>query len=245
MKLGSSNLRLRKHVPAKLLEELMHCHVSEREIAHRLHVKGFNVSRSTVHRRLTSLRAAKPSVVKSVGKTKCILSERAGRYMVRLIRVHNLRTTAQVHAELQKEEYNVSHKTVLRKLQCIESLHFGRPRQRVRLTKAQQAERLQWASTALAEHIDWTKVFFADEKIWSCDGPVRRRKAWYDMRDAPPRLLRRGAISRSLAMWGAFSQRQAPNLQPVSTHIDSAEYCDVIKSGLLPIWPTRTHAPYP
>jgi hypothetical protein len=91
------------------------------------------VSRITVHRRLISLRAAKPSAVKSVGKTRCILSKRTERYMVRLIRVHNLRTTAEVHTELKKEEHHVSHKTVLRKLQCIESLHFGRPRQRAHL----------------------------------------------------------------------------------------------------------------
>ncbi len=45
-------------------------------------------------------------------------------------------------------------------------------------------------------------------------------------------------------MWGAFSQHQAPKLQPVSKHMDSAEYCDVIESGLLPIWPTRTHTLY-
>ena len=244
MKLATSNLRIKKHVPTKLWETLVRSHASEREIAHQLNVKGFHVSRSTVHRRLISFRAVHASVAKSAGKSKCVLSDRTERYMVRLIRVHNFRSTAEVHAELKKAEYDVSHKTVLRKLKRIGSLHFGRPRQRVRLTKAQQAERLRWASTALADQIDWTQVFFADEKIWSCDGPVRRRKIWFDERDPPQRLLRRGALSRGLTMWGAFSLRHAPNLQPVSTHMDSTEYCNVIENGLLPFWPTRTHALY-
>jgi hypothetical protein len=85
----------------------------------------------------------------------------------------------------------------------------------------------------LEEKIDWTKAMFADEKVWQLDGPIRRPRLWYDARDAPPRITRRGPSSRSIAYWGAFSLSGVPDLVRVPSHMDTHTYCDVIGTALL------------
>ena len=71
----------------------------------------------------------------------------------------------------------------------------------------------------MSENINWTNVFFADEKVWLYDGPARRPKLWYDKRDAPLALPRKGAVSKSLAVWGTFSVDRAPDLGLLHMHI--------------------------
>ena len=100
------------------------------------------------------------------------------------------------------------------------------------------------AKDCLAPHIDWSRACFADEKIWQCDGPARRPKQWYDIRDPPPQLLRRGAQSGGLAIWGAFSRSRVPDIQVVSTHVSAREYCNVLGHALLPCMSHQRHTLY-
>ena len=225
-----------KHVPLQLLEGLACSKCSQRTIAHKLSRQGIRVSRSTVRRRITELGLCGSRNTKLPSKNQSSDSARLKRYMVRLVRLHHCTSTARVHSELKMLGYDVSRRTVLRRLKLIQFLHFGFPRQRQRHTVRQQAERLRWARAALSENVNWTNVFFADEKVWLCDGPARRPKLWYDKRDAPLVLPRKGAVSKSLALWGAFSVDRAPDLQLMPTHINSEQYCNAIEAGLLSGW---------
>lgn len=194
-----------RHVPEHALVKLASSGRSERAIARELHRRGIEVSRSTIHRRLQSLKARRLTLLKSTKRNRNTLSSGDVRYMVRLIRFQGFTTASRVHRQLRAEGKDVSYKTVLGKLKSIKTLRCGYARQRQALTAKQQRHRLEWARDSLAHHIEWSQVFFADEKVWQCDGPVRRPKQWYDIRDPRPRLPRRGPQIPGLAVWGAFS----------------------------------------
>jgi transposase len=244
MKKLSTKMSLRKDVPAKLLAALVHEGCSQRAIVHKLLAKGIHASRSTVQRRVKLLGLMKEPFTKETLQKRLGHSDRFKRHLARLVRLHGGVSTTKVFRELNNEGYDMSRRTMLRRLQSVDSLCFKSARQRPRLTAAQQAQRLSWARTTSAQQIDWSKIYFADEKTWQCDGPVRRQKMWHDKRDAAPVLARRGALSKSLAVWGAFSIDRAPDLVSVSTHINSVEYCATMQAGLLPRWSTRRHVLY-
>ena len=244
MKSSKRNGRVRKHVPPKLLVELAQRGHSTRAIAQQLAARGFNISRSTVRRRLEEQGLLKASTSKSDSSKQLGHTKRFSRCLVRLVRRSGFSSTAEICRQLNRDGYDVSRRTVVRRLSSIDGLRSAYPGQQQYLTAAQRAERLSWARSALAQHIDWTKVYFADEKTWTCDGPVRRCKMWYDTRDPPPALFRRGACCKGVAVWGAFSDGRAADLESVSTHINSEEYCHVLEASLLSQRPTRSHVLY-
>ena len=190
------------------------------------------------------MEAKQSSNFKATLKTRKKLSDRDARYMLRLIRVHGHRTTSSIHKELKKQGFTGAQKTVLRKLKSMPSLRQRSPRQRQCFTKAQRQQRLQWARATLARKIDWTTATFADEKVWQLDGPIRRPRLWCDVRDPQPCLRRKGALSRSVAFWGAFSLRHVPDLIRVPAHVDTATYCDTIGNALLPELSNRRRVLY-
>lgn len=233
MKSNIQSGRLKKYVPPKLLEGLPQRGYSPRVIAKQLSARGFKVSRSTVSRRLQMLGLLKLRTSKSGEPKHLEHTSRFERYLVRLVRKSGFCSTAEVCRKLKQDGYDVSRRTVVRRLSSIEGMRIGYPGQQQYLTQAQQAERLRWARSTLTQRIDWTKVYYADEKTWTCDGPVRRCKMWYDKRDSPLVLPRRGARCKGVVVWGAFSVDRAPDLVIVSTHINSEEYCDALQAGLL------------
>ncbi len=224
----------RKHVPLERLIELAKQGESHRSISCILRDEDILVSPSTVQRRLHMFGIKTSSMIRAASKCSIGRSSRAIRYVNRLARFHDCFSTARVYNQLQREGYEDSRKTVKRRLRDSRYLKFGYPRQRQDLSMNQRAARLRWSRTKLAQNINWSKVYFADEKIWLCDGPVRRLKIWYDIRDSKPVLPRKGALSQKIAVWGAFSVDRAPDLIPVSSHVNSEEYCAVLKKGLLP-----------
>jgi hypothetical protein len=164
--------------------------------------------------------------------------------LVRLIRFHGKHTTATLRQERQVLGYVVSKQTVLRALQFIPTLALKAPRQRMALTTDQKAARLQWARSALAERINWSLVFFADEKIWQLDGPDSRPKVLYDKRDPPPKLRRTWDWNNAVSVWGAFSLNVVPHIARVPTHLNSGQYCDVIRDHLLTVRSSRRYTLY-
>jgi hypothetical protein len=103
------------------------------------------------------------------------LSDRVDRYMFRQVHVHSVGRTAELHQDLQQQGFGVLKKTVYRTLKANPRLALKRPRQRVFMTEAHRQQRLAWAIETLAAKIDWSAVYFADEKVWFMDGPVGRR----------------------------------------------------------------------
>lgn len=82
--------------------------------------------------------------------------------------------------------------------------------------------------------IDWSKVVFADEKLWFLDGPAVRPKVWQDKRFPPVRIPTKGNRNEAVAVWGAFSLGKVPDLCVIPNHCNSAQYCDTLANALLP-----------
>lgn len=226
-------------VPTDILQKGIREGLSQRALVRKYCDLGFKISRTSLQRRLHVMRSQKCGFQKFDIRSAPKLSERVGRHLERLVRFHDLRSTTSLHKELVKEGHCVSYSTVYRLLKSRRNLCLRRPRQRPFLTVAQMKARQDWARHALAHKIDWNKVMFADEKVWSLDGPVYRSKVWCDKRDPSLILPRKGTISRSVYVWGAFSSNVVPSLVRVSAHINSREYCDVLQKALLPVLPTK------
>ncbi len=244
VKSGMVKRRREKTVPTDLIKRFAHEGLSERAIVNKLATRGINTSRTTVHRRLQSIQAASSMPAKALQNPRRKLPDSVKRYMVRLIRFHGKHTTAALRQELQVLGYVVSKQTVIRTLRSIPPLAFKAPRQRMALTKDQKAARLQWARSALAKRINWSLAFFADEKIWNLDGPDSRSKVWYDTRDSPPKFIRTGAQNKAVSVWGAFSLNAVPQIARVPTHLNSGQYCDVMRNQLLTVRPSRRYTLY-
>ena len=244
VKSGMAKRRRDKSLPIDLIQRFAHEGLSERAIVKKLATRRIITSRSTVHRRLQSIQAASSVPAKSLKNPRRKLPDSVKRYLVRLIRFHGKHTTAALRQELQVLGYVVSKQTVIRTLRSIPTLALKAPRQRMAITKDQKAARLQWARSALAQRINWSLAFFADEKIWNLDGPDSRSKVWYDKRDPPPKLNRTGAQNKAVSVWGAFSLNAVPQIARVPTHLNSGQYCDVIRDQLLTVRPSRRYTMY-
>ena len=246
VKSGMAKRRRDKSVPTDLIKRFAHDGLSERAIVNKLATRGIKASRSTIHRRLQSIQAASSMPAKSVQNPRRKLPDSVKRYLVRLnqIRFHGKRTTAALRQELQVQGYVVSKQTVIRTLRSIPTLALKAPRQRMAMTKDQKAARLQWAQSALAQRINLSLAFFADEKIWNLDGPDSRSKEWYDKRDPPTKLNRTGAQNKAVSVWGAFSLNAVPQIARVPTYLNSGQYCDVIRDQLLTVRPSRRYTLY-
>lgn len=132
--------------------------MSERSIAASLCAAGVCVSKTTIHRRLVSLRAAPGVSCKTRAQHQKILDPRIIRWLDRTIRIRNVRTTSSLHTELQQQGYRVSKRTLLRALQSVRTLRLGRPRRRIYLTRKHVQHRYEWARQYLNNNLDWTQV---------------------------------------------------------------------------------------
>jgi hypothetical protein len=227
-----------------LIQGLAERGLSERAIAAELVVQGFRLSRSTVHRRLQLMRKLHGDFKKKSQKYPSKISDRTKRYLVRLVRFRGKHTTAALRQELQALGSAVSKQTMLRTLHSISTLALKAPRKRLSLSSEHKKVRLHWAQAALAKRIDWSLAVFADEKAWSLDGPDSRQKIWCDTRDPLPRLKRTGVRNNQVPVWGGFSLNVVPSLCRVPRHLNSEQYCGVIKDQLLSTSARRRHTLY-
>jgi hypothetical protein len=195
--------------------------------------QGYKLSVSTVARRLRSLSASRTCCGSKNKKHQRKLSDRVDRYMFRQVHVHGVGRTAELHQDLQQQGFGVSKKTVYRTLKANPSLALKRPRQRMFMTEAHRQQRLAWAIETFAAQIDWSAVYFADEKVWFMDGPVGRRPQWTSLLRPPPVVQRTGTRNRSVSVWGAFSLERVPCLKLLAGPLNSDSYCQTIASRLV------------
>lgn len=215
--------------------------MSERSIRDKLYALGFCVSKTTVHRRLEHLRRESCFVTNNWQQQKRKLSNRTKRWMVRLVRFHNVRTSSGVQKELLQHGHKVSKSTVLRNLHCVKTLHLARPRRRPLLTHQHTQQRLQWARLYLGNNFDWSTALFSDEKVWYIDGPDLRPRVWQDTRDPPLILPRTGQRNQSIHIWGAFSMHYTPYLVVLPHGMDSTSYCTALETVLVTKRKTRQY----
>ena len=129
----------------------------------------------------------------------------------------------QVYKQLRRAGYFVCYQTVRRELARMHNLRFANPVKKPYMTAAHMRARLAWAKDQLRSPTDWTKVFFADETQWKLEGPVRRGKVLYDIRDGKPVATQKGGSRNAVQVWGAFSLTSVPPLAPISLHFNSDE----------------------
>lgn len=228
-------------LPADVLRRLSAEHLTERDMVSHLYALGFRVSKTTLHRHLQSLRQQSVCSANSQVQTKKKLTPRTSRWLSRQIRVHNVRTTSQLHSTLVQHGLTVSKRTVLRNLQASETLRFKFPRKRFLMTYCHMRGRVLWAQRFLNRNFNWSGALFADETVFTTDGPAFRTKMWQDTRDPPPVLVRSGAGSQAIHIWGAFSADFVPDLVVLPHPLDSKAYCDALATALLTSDSFQTH----
>lgn len=219
----------------KLLRRFYREGLSQRAMVTKLTALGIQTSKSTVGRLLKSLGLVPAKNPKSPQQYNRKLTVRSIRTLVRLVRIHKIRQTSRLQKELAKQGTTVSCKTVARALKKVPTMRMKRPRQQQFLTGLHKSKRREWAKQALEEKIDWSKVFFADEKVWFVDGPAWRPKQWCDSRDPPLVVHRKGTRNGAIHVWGAFSLDAVPDLYLLEPNMNAEAYCNVIEQRLLPI----------
>ncbi|RCN36896.1 transposase [Ancylostoma caninum] len=78
------------------------------------------------------------------------------------------------------------------------------------------------------------QVIFSDEKKFNLDGPDGYRHYWWDLRKEPIMFSRRNFDGGSLMTWAAFGSSGKLELAFISNRMDSSEYQEVLRTGLLP-----------
>jgi arginine repressor len=213
-------------VPVALLTSLYQAGCSVRSITSQLADKGFEVSRSGVHKRLSTL-CAQGRLQKQNTTKK--LSSRDHRMLSRLIRINNIRTAPQLQKELASRGVTASRSTVWRALKKDPNLCLQRPRKKQFMTHTHCKARLAWARTAV---LNWNALYFGDEKAFDLDGPAWRPRIWCDKRDPPPVLPRRGKQQSRVVLFGCFSRQRAPALVQLGQSFKSADYCKTVSKVL-------------
>jgi arginine repressor len=217
--------RTQKVVSADLLKSLFSQQLSERAICSYLRKLGIEISQATVHRRLKALGCGKYRGQAPPKK----LDARAERMLSRLIRVHGVRTAPKLQKEMASHGFEVSRTTIWRALKANRHLRLQRPRQRPFMTAVQRTARFEWAKSV---KLDWTAVYFGDEKTFDLDGPIWRPKIWCDQRDPPNVLPRKGKQQARVVVFGCFSKHRVPDLVEICPSYKSANYCEALQQTL-------------
>lgn len=223
--------------------------LSERAIVTKLQNQGIKTSKTSVHRSLVALRASSSCQAKKPRRFNRKLNQRAVRTLVRLIRFHEIRQTVGLQREMERLGMKVSCRTIRRALRKVPTIQLKRPRQQQFMTAQHKRLRLQWARETLEEGVDWSDVFFADEKVWFVDGPAWRPHMWIDKRDPLPVVHRKGTRNCAIHVWGAFSLDVVPDLALVPVGMKSEQYCGIVENQLLSLpsvqQPTLFHDRHP
>lgn len=227
-----------------LLSRLQQQGKSERFIVSELAKRGIKTSKSTVHRRLHACVLKGGGISKHSRKSQKILDDRAVRRLIKQIRFNKQVTTKQIHKCAVQLDYNVSYRTVLRRLHTVPSLQRRRPKKVVQLLPCHRAARRAWAKECLQAKIDWTKAWFADEKIWCIDGPSHRPEVWQDDRGPPAEIPGKGTRNTAVWVFGAISMCGLSKLIVVKPHFNSAGYCKTVEQAILHSKRSRTYVLY-
>jgi len=215
-------------LPLELIQQLSRQGLSVRSIRDKLTAQHINISIATVHNRLKKLGTKSLKARNNSCTSKKKLSDRAVRYAVTLVQKHNERSGRRILKTLKSIGHDVSYTTQWRQLRAVPTISVKRPRHRPYMTTKQKKQRVDWARQFSTQHIDWKRVFFADEKVWSLDGPARRPRLYTDIGDPPLVVTRKLGCQPTVAVWGAFSCNSVAPLVFVKQHMCASDYCKVI-----------------
>lgn len=240
----NNNAFLPQKLDASLLTCLQQQGKSERYIVNELAKRGIKTSKSTVHRRLHAHVSKGGGISKYAQKSRKKLDDRAVRRLIKQLRFDKQVTTKQIHKLAVQLGYHVSYRTVLRRLHTVPSLKMRRPKRVVQLLPSHRAARRAWAKECLQAKIDWTKVWFADEKIWYIDGPTYRPKVWQDDRGPLAEIPGKGGRNTAVWVFGAISMNGLSKLVVVRPHFNSTEYCQTLEEAILQSNRSHTYVLY-
>jgi transposase/arginine repressor len=240
----NNNPFAKQKLDANLLSSLQQKGFSERAIVTELQKRGIKTSKSTVHRRLGFVGGAGCNSKKSGQQDRKKLNNLTRRYLVRQVRVHNEGTTKQLTSSVQQLGYDVCPRTVYRALQSVPTLRLRRPKKVTFLLPRHKTARRQWVQACLDANTDWTKVWFADEKLWYIDGPAHRPEIWEDTRDGRTAMPTKGRRNTSVCVFGAISLGGVSKLLVVDSHFNWQQYCQTVKAALPPTRRFQGHTLY-
>ena len=82
---------------------------------------------------------------------------------------------------------------------------------------------------------------FSDEKKFNCDGPDGNRFYWHDLRKDKLNFSRRNFRGGGVMVWAAIASTGRLKLCFVSKKMNSSDYVEVMRRGLLPFWRRIRH----
>lgn len=163
---------------------------------------------------------------------KSVMDSRAKR------RLRNLASNRQISIRNLKKQLNTSASltTIRRELSNLKCKHT-RMKARPKLTPIHRSNRLLFCRTNMS--LNWSAVWFSDEKKWNLDGPDGYNFYWHDLRKEK-RIFSRNINSRNGVMvWGCISRNGKSTLGIFNGSVDSAAYQMMLTSNLLPIIQTN------
>jgi hypothetical protein len=107
------------------------------------------------------------------------------------------------------------------------------------LTDEHKEARLAFAQKSIKNRVDWSKIFWSDEKKFDLDGPDGIRYYWHDLRNEPKYLSRRTFGGGTLMIWGAFVGNKLFDLVIVETTMNSEKYKEMLSKNLQPFFKRR------
>ena len=144
-------------------------------------------------------------------------------------------SSRKLSSELAKEGFEISRRTVNRRLQEA-GLQAYRPRKKPRLTVKMKEDRLRWAR----EHQNWTtedweRVVFSDEStIAVLDDRVQTVRRRPGEEFLPECLKKTVKFPTKIMVWGAISIFGPSRLHIVNGTMDSIQYTQVMEKRLKP-----------
>ncbi len=140
--------------------------------------------------------------------------------------------------------YRVCKRTVHRLLKTVPTLKLKRPRTVIHMLPRHKVERVKWVKECLAKNIDWTKAWFADEKLWYIDGPAHRPQIWQDIRGPIAGIPTKGRRNTAVCVFGAVSLGGVSDLIVIPSHFDWRVYCETVQKALLARGGSRKYTLY-
>lgn len=127
---------------------------------------------------------------------------------------------------------NVSLRTVQRTLKCLD-IGYERYFSKYHLSKKCRMERLLVARSYIEDQINWGKVVFSDEKLFT----LGLSDGFYTWKTKGNRYFKTKKFLRSpgLMVWAVIFPSGLLSFRIISGKINSEKYVDILKSCLLPM----------
>lgn len=205
------------------IEVLSRQNVSIRQIAIELH-RSFTVIRNYLINR-------KNYGKKRVGRTKCAISDRERRRILKEASNSTL-SARQIKAKLN---VNASLRTVQRTIKKCPHLKRMKLRRKPALKQHHKRARMEFAEKHIRWTNEWNNVVFTDEKKFNLDGPDGYDYYFHDLRKEERSLLRRQHGGGSVMVWGAITSKGVVELVVLNGRQTSKDYLELLKTQKIKI----------